>query len=245
MKPYDNDFILKEINKYYNKINVMKSGNYSIIKGEYDFTNGYMYENMEKHKYNSLSLLKDDEIIMTISPEEIQGAYGIIKYAKGNVGVVGLGLGYTVQELAKRENIEKVTVYEISEDVINMYNRNFEHSDKIEVILCNAYYAERKEFDYFFVDTYDYELSLKVVDDYKKFNKIHKIKEYSFWGMEHFMLNCEYDDILWVYIPQLWIDMSRKYYSILDMTKYIDYYKILDQKLVKNILMEFKKVLNE
>ena len=36
------------------------------------------------------------------------------KMAKGKVGVVGLGLGYAVEEMAKKPEVEEITVYEIS-----------------------------------------------------------------------------------------------------------------------------------
>ena len=37
---------------------------------------------------------------MRLTPLEIEGAYFSIKRAHGKVGIVGLGLGYTVWEMA-------------------------------------------------------------------------------------------------------------------------------------------------
>ena len=53
---------------------------------------------------------------MRLTPLEIQGAYFAIKMAKGKVGVVGLGLGYVVEEMAKKLEVEEITVYEISKE---------------------------------------------------------------------------------------------------------------------------------
>ncbi len=46
--------------------------------------------------------------------------------AKGKVGVVGLGLGYVVEEMAKKPEVEEITVYEISKEIIELYYENFQ-----------------------------------------------------------------------------------------------------------------------
>jgi hypothetical protein len=83
-----------------------------------------------------------------------------------------------------------------------------------------------------------------VVEDYKIFKKLHQIEEYAFEGIEHFLLSCKYEDIVWVYIPENWISMSKKAYESLDSSGYINKYKPLDENLVRKILLEFKEVLN-
>ena len=55
----------------------------------------------------------------------------------------------------------------------------------------------------------------KVVEDYKRFNDIHDIGEYSFFGVEDFLLSCSYNEIVWVYIPENWMAMSKSIASSL------------------------------
>ena len=188
MKPYDNNYINEKVKEYNNSISVGKVGNFEIKNksNNSDYIDGYMYRKKGRVNTKIIELHGPDNIWMRISPMEIQSSYMFIKYAHGRVGVVGLGLGYVVQELAKKSNVEEVVVYEKEKDVIDLYNSNFENNPKIKIINEDAFEAESENFDYFYVDIYEYKLDKRVVDDYIKFNKLHKIKEYLFWGVEHF-----------------------------------------------------------
>ena len=192
-----------------------------------------------------LELHGPNHICMRLTPLEIQASYFAIKMARGKVGVVGLGLGYVVEEMAKKAEVEEVVVYEISQDVIDLYYSNFKENPKIKVICCDALEAESKEFDFFYVDIYEYKLTSQIVDDYKKFNEIHNIEDYSFFGMEHFLLSCSYTEIVWVYIPENWMESSRKAFEAIQESNLLEYYEKLDEKLVSQVLEEFKIVLND
>lgn len=181
---------------------------------------------------------------MQLAPKEIESSYGAIYSAKGKVGIVGLGLGYTAQEIARKCSVKEVIVYESSEEVIKLYDYNFIQNEKIKIIKGDPTKAEKAKFDFFYVDIYNNELTSKVVKDYKLFNELHEIEDYAFCGIEHFLLSCKYEDIVWVYIPEDWIAMSKKAYESLDSSGYINEYKPLDEILVKRILMEFKEILN-
>lgn len=246
MKPYNKNFVFQEMKRYNDLINQGTSGNYKIIKNIIETQNlkGYMYENKEKYDIDVIQLYKDDISLMKLTPREIESSYGIISFAYGKVGIVGLGLGYVAQEIAKKKDVKEVIVYEVSEEVINLYNQNFQPNEKIKIIKGDAFKAEREKFDFFYVDIYEYKLTLKVVEDYKTFNKLHEIEEYTFWGVEHFLLSCKYEDIVWVYVPENWISLSKKAYESLDASGYIKEYKPLDESLVKKILLEFKEILN-
>lgn len=246
MKPYNKNFVFQEMKKYSNLINQGTCGNYKIIKNIIKKQNlqGYMYENKEEYDIDVIQLYKNDIGLMKLTPREIESSYGIISFAYGKVGIVGLGLGYVVQKIAQKSDVKEVIVYEISEEIIELYNRNFEQNEKIKIIKCDAYKAKKEKFDFFYVDIYEYKLTSKVVEDYKYFNELHEIEEYAFWGLEHFLLSCKYEDIVWVYIPESWIAMSKKAYESLDSSGYIKEYKPIDEELVKGILLEFKEILN-
>ena len=245
MEPFQRNYLIEKINEYNSKIKEGNIGEYKIIKTCEKRNLGYLHKKEENIEIPIPKLLNGNSCVMKISPLEIQSSYETIKYARGNVGVVGLGIGYVVQEMAKKQEVKEVTVYECSKEIIDLYLNNFGENSKIKIIYGDAYKSSRKNFDYFFVDLYNYELSNKAVEDYKLFNKLHRIEEYVFWGVEHFLLSCSYEEIVWVYIPEIWMMMSKDIFGALDSSGYIDYYEKLDDNLVNNTLMEFKKILNE
>ncbi|MBN1046586.1 hypothetical protein DVW08_14665 [Clostridium botulinum] len=246
MKPYSKDFIIKEVQEYNSLINEYTLGCYSIKKktSKGIRLQGYMYENTQEYDLPMIQLLKDDKSLMRLTSKEIESSYQAIKFAKGKVGIVGLGLGYVVDKIAKKSKVSEVVVYEISEEVIEMYKKNFGINNKVKIIHGNAFKAKSEKFDFFYVDIYEYKLDVRVVEDYSAFNKLHEIEEYSFWGMEHFLLSCNYEEVLWVYIPENWIEMSKNLYVSLDTSGYIKNYKQLEEDKVRDVLKEFKKILN-
>lgn len=246
MKPYNKNFVFQEMKRYNKLINLGTYGDYKILKNTIEKQNlrGYMYANKEEYNVDIIGLYKNDKSIMQLTPKEIESAYGAIRFANGRVGIVGLGIGYVAQEIAKKYDVQEVVVYEISKEVIKLYNQNFETNEKIKILNEDAFKAKPDKFDFFYVDIYNYQLNSKVVQDYKFFNQLHKIEEYAFCGMEHFLLSCRYEDIVWVYIPENWIAMSKKAYESLECSGYIKGYQPLDEALVKRILMEFKEILN-
>lgn len=247
MKPYNKNFVFQEMTIYNKLINPGTCGNYRIVKNIIKKQNlqGYMYENKEEYDIDVIELYKDDFSLMKLSPKEIESSYATIHFAYGKVGIVGLGIGYVVQEIAKKYDVKEVIVYEISEEVIKLYNQNFQQNEKIKIIKGDAFTAKGEKFDFFYVDIYEHDVTSKIVKDYKIFNQLHEIEEYAFWGLEHFLLSCKYEDIVWVYVPEKWIAMSKKAYEALDSSGYIKEYMPLDDNLVKKILLEFKEVLNE
>lgn len=246
MKPYNKNFVFQEMTIYNNLINPGTCGNYRIVKNIIKKQNlqGYMYENKEEYNIDIIKLYKNNINLMKLTPKEIESSYGAINAAHGKVGIVGLGLGYVVQEIAKKHNVKEVIIYEISEEVIKLYNQNFEKNEKIKIIKGDAFTTKKEKFDFFYVDIYEQKLTSKIVEDYKIFTQLHEIEEYAFWGLEHFLLSCKYEDIVWVCTPEIWIDISKKAYEALDSSGYIKGYKPLEENLVRKILLEFKEVLN-
>jgi hypothetical protein len=246
MKPYNKSFVFQEMKRYNDLINQGTCGDYKIVKDtiKRPKLQGYMYENEEEYDIDIIQLYESNNSLMKLTPKEIESSYGVISFAYGKVGIIGLGIGYVVQEIAKKSNVKEVIVYESSEEVIKLYNDNFGKNEKIRIIKGNAFKAKKDKFDFFYVDIYEYKLSSKIVEDYKILNELHEIEEYAFWGLEHFLLSCKYEDIVWVYIPENWISMSKKAYEALDGSGYLKSYKPLDDELVKKVLLEFKEILN-
>ena len=245
MRPYEDKFLIQRINKYNKLLNEEESGLYRIVKTKEEKLAGYLYEE-EKHVDLEIpKLFHGDELVMELTPKEIQGYYEFVKNAKGKVGIVGLGLGYLVEELAKKKEVTEIIVYEISSEVIEIYKKNFENNKKVKILEQNAFNAEKQAFDFFFVDIYNEQLTEKCAEDYKVFNELHEIEEYSFWGIEHFLLSCSYEEIVWVFVPELWMDMAKDISRVLSKSGNLESYKPLDPQLVSRVLASFKEILNE
>lgn len=245
MFPYVEEFILNKIDHYNKQIKENQTDKFIVKKEKQSKLLGYMHNKSYNFDIDIFSLYEDNHKIMELSPREIEASYITIKKAKGKVGVVGLGLGYVVRELAQNKNVKKVIVYEKSKEVIELYRKNFKTHPKIKIINEDAYKSKKESFDFFYVDIYEYKLSEKVVFDYKFFNGIHNIENYRFCGMEHFLLSCSYDDLLYVYLPDGWLDISRDYFEALKESGYLNYYFEEDEKIVEKVLISFKKIFNE
>lgn len=247
MKPFDREYVLNKIQEYNNKIKNNKIGDFEIksIDGLQGVIQEYLHSKEGNLDVRILELHAPEHIWMRLTPLEIEASYFAIKMAKGKVGVVGLGLGYAVEEMAKKPEVKEITVYEISQEVVDLYYSNFPKNPKINVVCCNAYEAESKEFDFFYADIYEYKITSQIVEDYKKFNELHKIEEYSFFGMEHFLLSCSYTEIVWVYIPENWMESSRRAFEAIQESNLLPYYEKLDDNLVSQVLEQFKEVLND
>lgn len=96
---------------------------------------------------------------MNISPNEINTMAPSIKEAKGNVLVLGLGLGYYAFMVSEKDDVEKVTIIENDENIINIFNnylfKFFPHKEKIQIIKNDAYKFTNEnahKFNYIFVD---------------------------------------------------------------------------------------------
>ena len=246
LKPYDKEYLIKRIKEYNKLISVAKVNDFEIksFENKAKYIDGYMYRKKENLNINILELHGPNNILMRISPIEIESSYMFIKKARGKVGIVGLGLGYVVQELLKKDDVEEIIVYEIEKDVIDLYYLNFSKNKKLKIINEDAYKAKSRNFDYFYVDIYEYKFTYKVVEDYEIFNKIHNIKEYLFWGLEHFLLSCRYEEIVWVYIPELWMEISRSLFEAFQDANMLKYYNQLEPKLVSEVLSKFKVLLD-
>lgn len=245
MIPFDTKYIHEEMEKYtsnlkeenliYNHINIHKKS----LKGK---INGYIFQYEDNFSIIPALYVNDKET-MKLSPEEIIGCYTAHKYARGKVGIVGLGLGYFTLKVLENKNVTEVIVYESNKEVIDFYFNSFGDNEKLKIVEEDAFKVRGEEFDFFFVDIYYNKLSLSVVEHYVHFNKAHSIQEYTFWGMERFLLSCKIEDILNIYIPELWMSMSRELFSKYNDSPYKDLFNPLPENEVGMVLKEFEKIL--
>lgn len=245
MTPYLLEYCEDRIKEYKRYIKKQIKGDYKVTYGRKSkYQKGFMYENEKGINEGPIILKYKNKIIMEISIKEIQGAYEAIRMANGKIGVLGLGLGYYVQEVAKKESVSEIIVYEQSSEIIEIYLENFGENEKIKIILGDGLEAKRENFDFFFADVYGYNLSKEVFEHYEKLSKLHEIYDYSFFGMEHLMLSATMDKLMYIYIPDIWLDSSKHLFDKFNKSGEINGFKKLEEKKVNEVLEGFEKILN-
>ena len=110
--------------------------------------------------YQYLTLSKNNNIWMCITPNEINTMKPHIAKAHDNVVTFGLGLGYFAFMAANKKEVNKVTVIEKDKEVINLFMNyiypHIKNNKKIEIICIDAFdYINKNhlnEYNYAFFD---------------------------------------------------------------------------------------------
>ena len=100
---------------------------------------------------------------MTLTPVDLDTCEEAIEAAHGRVVTFGLGLGYYAYMASQKDEVESVTVVELSSDVIRLFKTHIlpqmPHKEKIKIINKDAFEYARYDmpgecFDVAFVDTW-------------------------------------------------------------------------------------------
>jgi len=86
-------------------------------------------------------LMRNSTVVMSNTPAEIRDHYQFISTAKrqgGNILINGLGLGVSLSEILKSDNVLSVTVIENSQDVINLVANSY-IDKRVEIIKSDAF----------------------------------------------------------------------------------------------------------
>jgi hypothetical protein len=87
---------------------------------------GYMYWETQGAPLQDVPVLRlDGKVWMSLTPMEVQSNFMAIRLAHGRVGTGGLGLGYFVQRVLEKPEVEHVVAYELREEVLELYRRTF------------------------------------------------------------------------------------------------------------------------
>lgn len=186
---FDNAFHQAEIDKM--KYKPIKRGNVEIeIQEQFDVAglSGYMSVRTFSSLKNVPVLKIDGEIWMSLTPMEIESHFMPIKLAQGRVGVGGLGLGYFTESILDKPQVKEVVVYELNQEVIDIYLEQFGHHDKLKIVKKSVHEVRNEAFDFFYNDIYKYYLDDRVFEDAKMLWKNNVIYRYHFWGIEAFLL---------------------------------------------------------
>ena len=133
------------------------------------------------HKFSYLALTEGNNIWMSLNPNEIETMKPYINKAKGNVLVLGLGMGYVPFMLSLKNCVKSITIIEKDQEIINLFNEliypSFVNKEKIKIIKGDAIEFARKNqkegtYDYIFADLWhDPEDGLPLFVALKQINK--------------------------------------------------------------------------
>jgi len=137
------------------------------------------------------AVLEHDRIWMTVTPNEIETMKEPIEQAFGNVLTYGLGLGYYAYMVSEKENVDRVTIVEMNEDVISLFKTHilpqFQHAHKITIVQADAFeYAEQEmakgRYDVVFADIWhDVSDGLEMYLKMKTYEKLSPSTIYTYW----------------------------------------------------------------
>lgn len=178
------------------------------ISGRID---GYMYKDFGVLE-NVPVFTIDGKLWMSLTPMEVQSHYFPINAATGRVGVAGLGMGYYVQQILDKPDVEEVVVYEVDSDTIELYKRNFGKHEKLAILQKDFHDIKGESFDFFYCDIYATQCDSAAIPDMADFlDKNPDVVDYHFWTFEHMlleMLNAGFA----MELPRSWL---RTYYPFL------------------------------
>lgn len=163
------------------------------VSDEIEVDNAYYSEHTPisyfGERFPYLAVLQDDIVWMSVTPHEINTMKKPIEEARGDVLVLGLGLGYYVFNILKKKEVTSVTVIENDRNVISLFNEHliqkFSNLEKLKIIYGDAIEFVKnspQQFYYVFADIWhnvgDGEmLYLKI----KNKEKYHPEAKFSYW----------------------------------------------------------------
>ena len=201
-------------NPYYKKIKIndLKSGTWELKTECYPAYRGVISGDMIiKDDFSEIpplgfftedfhfpAVLENGNEWMTLTPVDLDTCEDAIERARGRVVTFGLGLGYYAYMASEKEEVESVTVVELSPEVIKLFEENIlpqmEHREKIRIVCADAFeYAEnvmpKEKFDVAFVDTWrDASDGAPMYRKMKALEHLSKGTEFLYW-IENFLIS--------------------------------------------------------
>jgi predicted methyltransferase len=111
-------------------------------------------------KFDYLAILQNNEIWMSITPNEIETMKDPIAKANGNIVTFGLGLGYFAYMTSLKNDVKSITIIDNNQNLIDLFKTKilpqFKYQEKIKIINADAINfltsSNMSKFDYAFID---------------------------------------------------------------------------------------------
>ena len=84
-------------------------------------------------------LMRNNTLVMSNTPDEIRDFSRFLRKAEGHILINGLGMGTLVKALLEKDEVTKITIIEISEDVIKLSAETYLKDSRVEIILADCF----------------------------------------------------------------------------------------------------------
>ncbi len=102
--------------------------------------------------FSYLAITQKNIVWMSLTPHEIETMQPVIDQVKGNVLVLGLGLGYFPFMIARKKEVTSITIVEKDPSAIELFTHlllpHFSHIEKIHIVEEDAFSYLQKEISY-------------------------------------------------------------------------------------------------
>ena len=129
-------------------------------------------------KFPYLALTEGNNVWMSLNPNEIETMKPYIKKGKGNVLVLGLGMGYVPYMMSLKDEVKSITIIEKDKEIIELFKKallpQFINKNIIKIIEDDAisYLNKNNKYDYIFADLWhDPEDGLSLFVQLKRISK--------------------------------------------------------------------------
>ena len=150
----------------------------------------YLQQPILSREFRSVQLMVRDELMMSITPFELQSHVNPIFWANGNVLVAGLGLGYYINQIKNRPAVKQILVIEKEPEVIEAYLDEFGSHPKIRFQKCDVFeFHSDENWDFFYIDIWPIFQFEETMKQTRMILSNCKCKRWAFWGIEYFLRN--------------------------------------------------------
>ena len=160
-------------NPYVKNINVNeKLGKYKLKNISYEPYQLFAYDDIYLDEYKEysrigyftsdfpyLALAEGNNVWMSLNPNEIETMKPYISKGKGNVLVLGLGMGYVPYMMSLKDEVKSIVIVEKDHEIIELFKKAllplFAKKEKIKIIeddAINYLNKKEKDYDYIFAD---------------------------------------------------------------------------------------------
>ena len=213
-----------------------------------------------KDEFKYLAINRDGETWMCITPNEINTMAPYIKEAKGNVLVLGLGLGYYPFMISLKDEVKNITIIEIDKTIIKLFKEHifpfFKNKEKITIIegdAINYLMKTHNNYDTVFVDLWHNAVDgLPIYLKFKQMEDNHRNSHFQYWLEESMIalyrrcILSVYEEALQGYKEKDYLksqnDIDKVINSIYFKTKnitinsYDDIYKLLKKESILRLI---------
>lgn len=133
---------------------------------------------------------RDFTFWMSITPMEMQSQEQAILACHGDVGIGGLGMGYAALRIANDPKVDKLTIYEIDQQLIDFVSDHlidFDQYPKISIVKADVKKLKGLTHDVFFNDIYEHIGDPNLLVDWRTLTRENSFGEYWAWSQELFL----------------------------------------------------------